>query len=147
MINFEYKIYHNSKNINREKSENWFFIRFSTLRIFHESGIKTEGGGLHILSWEIPYKKIMLSLSSTQTKKKTFKIIRPYIFECSCRKKTNKNAAHFNRSPYWHPIGTQLKPPMRVLRSRTQTFRTLSFYFQFRKSFWLGFYAHHFSQK
>ena len=27
------------------KIENWFFIRFSTLRIFHESGIKTEGEG------------------------------------------------------------------------------------------------------
>ena len=30
-------------------------IRFSTLRNFHESGIKTEGGGrraLHILNWD-----------------------------------------------------------------------------------------------
>ena len=28
-----------------DSSENWFFIRFSTLRIFHENGIKTEGEG------------------------------------------------------------------------------------------------------
>ena len=35
------------------KNKNLFFIRFSTLRIFHESGIKTEGGGgVHVLSWD-----------------------------------------------------------------------------------------------
>ena len=34
------------------QSENFFFIRFSTLRIFHESRIKTEvrGGGLLVVT-------------------------------------------------------------------------------------------------
>ena len=37
-----------------EKLEDWFFIRFSTLRIFHEKQIKLrEGeGDLHIIIWE-----------------------------------------------------------------------------------------------
>ena len=37
------------------KSENCFFIRFSTMRIFHENGSKTEDGGLHILTWDTAY--------------------------------------------------------------------------------------------
>ena len=42
---FEYKNDHNSK---KWKSENWYFFWVSTLRNFHESGIKTEGGGICI---------------------------------------------------------------------------------------------------
>ena len=42
--NFEYKNDHNSKNKKLEKSENLFFICFSTLRIIHKNRIKTEGG-------------------------------------------------------------------------------------------------------
>ena len=42
---FEYKNDHNSKNKNRKKFESWFFIRFSTLRIFHENRSKTEWVG------------------------------------------------------------------------------------------------------
>ena len=46
---------HNSKKCNLYKSEYLFFIRFSTLRIFHENWTISEGGGgedLHILNWE-----------------------------------------------------------------------------------------------
>ena len=45
----------NSKNKKSDIWKNWFFIRFSTLRFFHEIGIKTEerGGGLHIISWDM----------------------------------------------------------------------------------------------
>ena len=33
-------------------SKNWYFIHFSTFCIISKSRIKTEGGGLYILSWE-----------------------------------------------------------------------------------------------
>ena len=32
----------------KSKTENWFFIRFSTFHIFHKKGSKTEGGGVCI---------------------------------------------------------------------------------------------------
>ena len=35
----------------KNKNQRIFFIVFSTLRIFHESGIKTEVGGLLVVSW------------------------------------------------------------------------------------------------
>ena len=44
---FSMNFHDNSRNRNRI-SWKLFFIRFSTLRIFHESGIKTKGGGVCI---------------------------------------------------------------------------------------------------
>ena len=38
------------------KSETWFLFRFSTLRIFYVKIATSEGGGLHILSWETTKK-------------------------------------------------------------------------------------------
>ena len=44
--------FHDSSKKNRENRKHLFFIQFITLRIFHESGIKTEGRGegLHSIS-------------------------------------------------------------------------------------------------
>ena len=66
-MNFEYKI--NSKN---EKSENLFFIRFSTVRIFHaDMATSEEGGGVHILRWEksIHLKRMQKNVHQNQCKK------------------------------------------------------------------------------
>ena len=46
----------------------FIFIRFSTLRTFHENGIKPEGaGGLYILSWDRAQAHIMTRKAEKRT--------------------------------------------------------------------------------
>ena len=63
-MNFEYKIDHNSKNINRKNRKIYFFIRCSTVRIYYKKESKTERGGLHTLSWETEKSHKMYRLLS-----------------------------------------------------------------------------------
>ena len=61
--NFEYKIDH----ISIKKSQNGYFIRFSTLRIFHSDISAFEGRGcLHIVNWD----RAILSRFWTKNNKK-----------------------------------------------------------------------------
>ena len=56
--NFQWIFTISREKIVKKKLKNWFFIRFSTLRIFHVNGSKTQGGRrggcVYFHSWEIP---------------------------------------------------------------------------------------------